>query len=98
MAGLRRASTNRVGAELRFVQRKVGFFCLGLLGLLGKVLVQLGKVLVLLLLVDKTTTMMICCWKLRPHCEGQKLLRLKNYGRTAKAKTAAGQSDGLLVS
>ncbi len=47
--------------RVAFVQRKVGCFGFGLLGLLG-------KVLVLLLMVDKTMTMMICCWGLRPHC------------------------------
>ena len=84
MAGLRRASTNRVGAELRFVQRKVGFFCLGLLGLLGKVLVQLGKVLVLLLLLEEGAASAgrqrrrrwSAAGELRPHCEGQTLLLL----------------------
>ncbi|KAH9391745.1 hypothetical protein TYRP_022593 [Tyrophagus putrescentiae] len=85
-----------VGAELRLFSGELVCFGFGLPGWLGKVLALLGKVLVLLLLVDKTTTMMICCWELRPHCEGQTLLLLKNYGRIAKAKTVAGQSDGLL--
>ncbi len=83
VAGLRRASTNRGWSRVAFVQRKVSCFGFGLLGLLWKVLVLLGKVLVLLLMVDKTMMMMmICCWELRPHCEGQ---------------TAGGKSDKLLV-
>ena len=67
VAGLRRASTNRVKAELRLFSRKSVCFGFGLLGLLG-------KVLVLLLLVNKTNDNDDLLLGSTAHCEGQKLL------------------------
>ncbi len=74
VAGLRRASTNRVGAKLRLFSGKSVCFGFGLLGLLWKVLVLLGKMLVLLLLVDKTDDDDDLLLGTTAHCEGQKLL------------------------